>query len=124
MIITHRRDVINTHDQLVHSGGGVAITPTYSQGRDNYFVGWHIYRVNAAGARLATDKQAAWYGNGCKSFVAIERDRGKAALLRAQQWVAEQGLYSGPWVRNAQRSYVPAAVNKAHPIQRWRSPRT
>lgn len=102
--------IINTYDQLKAAGGGVAITKAFS--------GWHIYRINAAGERLVTDPKAAWYDYGMKSFVAIESDRGQAALARAKAWVKEQGLYDGEWKRNRFGDYIPADIAKRFPLPR------
>lgn len=109
------RGIINTHDQLVAAGGGVAITRATSGGRDSFFAGWHVYRI-VNGRAVKTDPDSAWYDGGMKSFVAIERDRGKAALARAIAWVAAQGWYKGDWKRNRQQDYVPAPIQRDFPI--------
>jgi hypothetical protein len=93
------------------------ISASYNVGRDTYFDGWIVLRVNADGKELATDKDAAWYHYKRKWFgSAGDNDRGKAALAKAQAWVAGQGWCSGPWTRNRMHDYVPAAINKAFPI--------
>ena len=116
------RSIINTHDQLVAAGGGVAITPSRTVGREPRVSGWAIYRVNAAGKQVVTDKDAAWYDQGCKVFLffsAPARETARVwALEQAQQWVAKQYGETGPWKRNVMRAYVPERIAKAFPLPR------
>jgi hypothetical protein len=93
---------INTWDQI--GSGGVFISRAYSPGRARDFKGWHV-----VGVGFRTDPDAAWYDNGCKTFLADlgEKDRGKAALERAKRWAGERyGI--GGWKRNGAGDYIPA----------------
>jgi len=111
--------IINTHDQLVAAGGGVAITRAYTPSRERRVCGWAVYRVNAAGEKLATDPKAAWYDHGCKTFLKFGRGD---ALADAKEWVAETYGEGGPWKRNSWGDYVAAPIAKAFPLaQRKRS---
>ena len=116
--------VINTHDQLLLNGGGVAIVPSYGGTRTRYFYGWAVYRINKRGSQIVTDPNAHWSDHGKKVFSAslaegetsVERSRN--ALAAAKKWVAEQGWYDGEWARNRIRDYVPKDVNKRFPIRK------
>lgn len=113
------REIINTHDQLRAAGGGVAIVPASLPGRSPYQYGWAVYRVNAEGKGLVTDKDAAWYEYGKKVFSDLRSEGGRmGALAAAKAWVAEQGWYDGPWTRNRMRDYVPTEMNKQFPLRR------
>lgn len=109
--------ITNTHDQLVASNGGVAITPAQTQGRSPRFYGWTVYRIDAKGREVVTDCNAAWYNYGRKTFSATMKGR-MESLQEAKEWVAAQGWYDGKWVRNRMFDYVPADVNKRFPLPR------
>jgi hypothetical protein len=112
-MVTER--VINTHDQLVRSGGGIAIVPAMMPGRRPHQNGWGVYRVNADGKQLITDKKAAWYDHCRKTFSEFGCSR-EDALKEAQEWVKATYGEEGPWVRNRQKDWVPERVNSAFPI--------
>jgi len=115
--------VVNTHDQLIAMGGGVAIVVSHGGARTDYVDGFLVYRV-VGGRAVVTDPDTAWYHHGRKWFSnSAYRNEGhhKAqakAALDAQRWVREQGWYDGPWVRNGQRDWVPDEVNRLFPIRR------
>ena len=109
--------LINTHDQLVAAGGGVAIMPSYTQGRGSARVGWGIYRVDAAGKQIVTDSEAPWYNYGRKVFYSRTRSHDES-LEEAKAWVAERCNEPGPWHRNHMRDYVPERIAKQFPIRR------
>lgn len=116
--------IINTHDQLVAAGGGVAIVGAYGPGRDSGSDGVLVYRV-VNGRAVVTDSDAVWYFYGRKhfsaAFAAGRTARAEAqaqAAKTAQTWVREQGWYAGIWVRNAMRDYVPEDVQRRFPIVR------
>lgn len=118
------RIIINTHDQLVAAGGGVAIVSSSSPGTNQYVDGVLVYRI-VNGRAVSTDTEAAWYHYGRKHFssgFATGRAAKSAAFIRAaeeaQKWVSKQGWYSGPWVRNAMRDYVPEEIQSRFPIVR------
>lgn len=117
------KEIVNTHEQLVAAGGGVAITRSYTHGRTVYFYGWAIYRV-VNGKQVATNPKAAWYDYGKKVFSATgaggdtPAERSRNALEAAKQWVAEQGWYDGEWARNQSRDYVPKDINKRFPLRK------
>lgn len=117
------REIVNTHDQLVAAGGGVAIMPAYTGTRTQYFYGWAIYRVNEHGKQVVTDPKAHWSDYGKKVFSTLGQkgntpaERSRNALAAAKAWVAEQGWYDGEWTRNRRRSYVPKEINKRFPIR-------
>ncbi len=117
------KEIINTHDQMVAAGGGVAIVPAFAGTRTQYQCGWAIYRVNSNGQAVVTDPLAHWQNNHKKVFSDFAQDgsttleRRRAALEAAKQWVAEQGWYSGEWARNRQRDYVPKDINKQFPLK-------
>ena len=120
------RSIINTHDQLRALGGGVAIVVSYGGGRDTHVDGWCVYRVDARGQRLVTDKDAAWYRNSLKWFpldsglgLSFAERRTRAAEA-AKAWVAKQGWYGGEWKRNAVGDYVPIEAQRRFPIKRRR----
>lgn len=119
------REIINTYDQLRAAGGGVAIVPSYSGTRTQYFYGWGILRVNDKGKQVITDPAAHWTDNGKKVFSAsfgtegdTRAERSRNALAQAKQWVAEQGWYNGEWTRNRMRDYVPKEINKRFPLRK------
>ena len=105
--------ILNTHDQLTAAGGGVAIIPNYGGSRSTYQNGWAIYRVNAAGQQLITDRSAHWSDFGKKVFCGGDK---KELLEIAKQWVFTQGWYGGNWTRNRVRDYVPEEINKKFPL--------
>jgi len=111
----------NTYDQLRHAGGGVAISLNYGGTRQYYVYGYEVWRIGPKGEKIVTDPDASWFNYGKKvfrgegdNFHARQRD----ALAKAQAWVAEQGWYNGPWVRNRLRDYVPEEINKRFPIKK------
>lgn len=108
--------VINTWDQLVASGGGVAITKKYSSGRDPSFSGWGILRVDAKGKQIATVPKAPYYDLGQKVFSTFGTTR-MEALAQAKAWVAKKFGYDGKWTRNRMGDYVPTDVHKRFPIR-------
>lgn len=114
--------MINTHDQLVAAGGGVALCPNHVGIRTTRIYGWHVYRVDAAGVKIVTDPKAAWYDYGRKVFYPPAdlpfHERQRAALAEAQAWVKKQGWYAGEWSRNRMGDFVPADVQKRFPIQK------
>lgn len=117
------REIINTHDQLRAAGGGVAILPSYTGTRTQYFYGWAVYRLNAEGKQITTDPKAHWSDYGKKVFSTLgakgvsSAERSRNALAAAKQWIAEQGWYDGEWTRNRVRDYVPRDINKRFPIR-------
>lgn len=117
------RGIINTYEQLVAAGGGIAITPARIGAREQYIYGWNIYRVNAQGQKLVTDKNAAWYQHGKKWIAPPDGVHGHhkaqaAALELAKAWVAETYGELGPWKRNRMRDYVPERINKQFPLRK------
>lgn len=94
--------IINSHDQI--DAGDVYIAKSYSVGRDPRFNGWNI-----VGKGFDTDPDAPWYRYNKKHFSKFEdgNDRGKAALERAKQWVAEN-YGDRKWKRNKMGEYVDA----------------
>lgn len=117
------KEIINTHDQLVAAGGGVAIMPSYTGTRTQYPYGWAVYRLNASGQRVITDPEAHWSDYGKRVFSHSKHsgtpaEQKRASLETAKQWIAEQGWYEGEWVRNRMRDYVPKDINKQFPIRK------
>ena len=114
----------NTHEQLKAAGGGVAIVPSYTGGRTQYFRGWAVYRLNGQGKQVVTDPSAHWQDYGKKVFSTMQAEgstpaeRSRFALSQAKAWVAKQGWYSGEWKRNRIRDYVPAEINKKFPLRK------
>lgn len=111
------QEVVNTWDQLVNSGGGIAIVPARMPGRQSHQNGWAVFRVNEKGQQLVTDKKAAWFNHGKMTFSEFTTSRA-AALLEAQAWIKERYGIDGPWVRNRQRDYVLATVNQQYPLRK------
>lgn len=110
-------EVVNTHEQLKLTGGGVAITRATSPGRQTCFCGWHIYRINAEGQKIVTDRDAAWYDHHQKTFHANWADR-LVVLEVAKAWVAEKYGITGTWVRNTSGDYVLQDINKRFPLRK------
>ena len=110
--------IINTHDQLVAAGGGVAIMTARSSGRMPRACGWAVYRVNARGEQIVTNADAAWYEYKRKTFYWRLYGDKAAALESAQEWIAEHLGEPGPWKRNAVRDYVPERIQKQFPIKK------
>lgn len=110
------KEIINTHDQLVAAGGGIAICPAYSGAREMHRNGWNVYRVGEKGDRIATDPNAHWTDHGEKRFSEVEQTR-EQALEAAKRWVADTYGEHGPWKRNRMYDYVPERIAKAHPLR-------
>ena len=112
---------INTHEQLMAAGGGIAIMPVYhgvSRAERTTSNGWSVYRI-VNGQQISTDPSAPWYCHGRKTFVFHSGKHSKAdALAMAQRWVAEQGWYDGQWTRNRMGDYVPSDTNRRFPLPR------
>ena len=111
----------NTYDQLAAAGGGIAIMVSWGGIRDKYVNGWQIYRLNADGKQLVTDKDAAWYHCQRKWFSHMgypgtRHQKQAAELEEAKAWVAETYGEQGPWKRNRSRDYVPERINAAFQI--------
>jgi hypothetical protein len=121
------RGIINTYDQMIASGCGVAIVVSWGGIRDRYVDGWLVLRRDKQGREVPTDPKAPWYHHGHKWFGMRSNgsfaERRHEAFLRAAAWVAEQGWYSGEWKRNALGDFVPADVQKRFPIKRRANPK-
>lgn len=113
--------LLNTHDQLVAAGGGVAIIVAHSPGRSRSPCGWSVYRI-VDGKQVITDKIAAWYERGMKTF--HYGTTKMEAFEAAKAWVAEKYGESGPWHRNVMRDYVPERIAKKFPIRKAPRPKT
>lgn len=111
--------IINTFDQLVAAGGGVAIVPTTigtSRAEKQVATHWLVIRV-VNGKLVDTDPKAAWYFHGRKAFGWFAGTKEKAnALKTAQAWILKTYGINGPWTRNRLGDYVPTIVNKTFPI--------
>jgi hypothetical protein len=107
--------IINTYDQLVAAGGGVAICYR-AQGdhRSCESPRWRIMRVKG-GREIVTDPRAHWMDYGAKAFYTYGQDR-MGVLEVAKEWAAKHLKEPGPWVRNRMRDYVPERINKQFPI--------
>lgn len=122
--MSEEHEIINTYDQLCRAGGGVAIMPSYTGSRTQYFYGWAVYRVNEHGKQIVTDPKAHWSDCGKKVFSASSQqgdtpaERSRAAREAAKQWIAEQGWYNGEWQRNRAQDYVPKDINQRFPIRK------
>jgi hypothetical protein len=111
-------DTINTFEQLVKSGGGIAIlfyrdTSRERGGRGAKFA---VIRVNAKGQQLITDRNAHWTDYGKKAFHVGLGVKKPEALAEAQAWVRDIYGIAGPWVRNRMGDYVLAEVNARFPL--------
>jgi hypothetical protein len=111
------KEVINTHDQLVAAGGGIAITTCYTPGRRRRKCGYAIYRLNEKGQKMITDPDAAWYDNKMKTFNWAGNEKANV-LAEAQAWVASVFSYTGQWVRNRHGDYVLKEINKRFPLRK------
>jgi hypothetical protein len=123
--MSETRRIYNTHGQLSAAGGGIAIVKSYGGIRDKFVDGWEIVHTGADRRPIPTDPKAPWYRHGAKWFSSFSHDgtfhdRQRAALAEAQAWVADTYGERGPWARNAQGDFVPARIQKAHPIKRQR----
>lgn len=110
------REAVNTHDQLVLAGGGVAIMKAYAGMRDMRPWAWKVYRVDAHGEVLPTGtdgyKVFSWFIAGRpKQEVRAER------LQETKDYIAEKFGYSGKWVRNWMGDYVPEDIHKRFPLR-------
>jgi len=115
--------IINTHDQLMAAGGGIAIVPAYYGVREVRIHGWRVYRI-VRGKPVNTDTGGHWTDYGLKRFTASGAHypnwhaRQRAALLQAQEWIAKTYGEKGPWARNRMGDYVPERINDEFPIPR------
>lgn len=118
-----REYCVNTHDQLVRAGGGIAIIENYSGVQHTTIHGYLIYKIDARGQVCATDKQAPWYHRNMKVFLPPAashlsfKERQAHAFANAAAWVKQRYGEEGPWVRNRLRDYVPARIHKAYPLR-------
>lgn len=110
------RPLVNTHDQLVAAGGGIAILYRARGSRPSSVPGWLVLRVDARGVEVATDSRAHFSSYGKKLFIAGASDTRQAALQKALDWVQQTYGEAGPWVMNAVRDYVPERIQKQFPI--------
>jgi len=108
------RRIINTYDQLVAAGGGVAIS--YQPSDRMAVAGWRVFRV-ANGKIVATDPKAHFLDHGQKTFTCSRNDKA-AQFTAAKAWVAATYGEHGPWKMNAMRDYVPERIQKQFPIRR------
>ncbi len=120
---TQTIEIVNTHQQLVAAGGGIAIVTHRGGARSDYVAGWGVYRVGPDGKKIDTNPNAPWYDYGKKvflnsSFSGSFHERSRAALERAKQWITEQGWHKGNWKRNRMRDYVPAEIDLKFPIRK------
>ena len=109
--------IVNTHGQLVAAGGGIAILFYRDCSRERGGRGAHyaIYRMNAEGQQLVTDRNAHWMDHGKKTFYVFGTTKPEA-LAAAQAWVLATYGIAGPWVRNRMGDYVLAEVNARFPL--------
>ena len=111
-------EIINTHDQIVAAGGGVAILTAYAPGISRRASGWSVYRVNADGKAIVTDSNAPFYAHGRKEFYYHNKETKEAALEEAKAWILKKYGEAGPWKRNAMRDYVPERIAKQFPLRK------
>jgi hypothetical protein len=110
--------LINTYDQLVAAGGGVAIFMKYTQGRSSRACGWQVYQVDAKGREVLTNKGGPWYEYGRKTFYWSSTKPKLDTLEEIKTWIEEHLGEHGPWKRNPMRDYVPERIAKQFPIRR------
>ena len=109
---------VNTFEQLVAAGGGVAIGTAYAPGRQQYACGWRVWRVvNGRSVRTDDRKDAPWYYHGDRVFSYGFGTDKATALAQARAWVKDQGWYDGPWVRNRFGDWLPTDIHKRFPLQ-------
>lgn len=120
-----RRKIVNTHDQLVAAGGGVAIVIASMETDPAH--AWAVMRWEPGKGDMPTDEKAPWYQHKHRWFhfghYADDRIHGRGAgrrlaLQAAQGWVLRTYGEAGPWKRNALYDYVPTRINDKYPIDR------
>lgn len=116
-------EIVNTYDQLVAVGGGIAICKRWGGIRDRHIAGWVILRVNAKGLQIVTDPEAAWYDNNYKVFAnSLHKgtffQKQSLAFDEAAKWVAEKYGEVGPWKRNRMGDFVSERINKQFPLRK------
>lgn len=107
--------IVNTYSQLARAGGGVAISWHPHEPRMVQPAAWVVWRVGTKGELIRLVEGGPWYHRGAKHFTPFGTTKAEA-LEQAKAWVAAQGLYDGPWVRNRMHDYVPAHINKQFPL--------
>lgn len=109
------RAIVNTWDQLVAAGGGVAVSYHPANDRACMVASWTVFRVAADRREFVTDPKAHWTDNGRKAFHCCGREDKARAEREALAWASERfGVTE--WARNRMRDWVPAEVQKAFPI--------
>ena len=107
--------VINTWDQLVAAGGGVAVSYRAAHDRACVPARWVVFRVDANGHGVKTDPGAHWTDNGCKTFSCHSRETKKMAEAAALAWATEHYGVTA-WDKNRMRDWVPADIEARFPI--------
>lgn len=107
--------IINTHDQLVAAGRGIALIYHTVHPRDCSVRKWSVYAV-MNGKVVRTKSDAPWYDYGQQTFLVGFGLTRMQVLEKAKQWVATNYAEDGPWVRNRMGDYVPKRINDQFPI--------
>jgi hypothetical protein len=117
--------IINTYDQLKAARDAgfatrrtVALSysaPDRSNSRDVSVPKWSVFSPF-----FQTNPEAAWYDNGCKTFLlglkgATHKERKEAALKEAMAWATQRYLIS-EWAKNRQGDYVDKEINDNFPL--------
>jgi hypothetical protein len=111
-----RPRIINTLDQQNCAGGRriVLYRQLASYGRVNVTPAWQV-ALYENGENIGTDRTAAWYDNGYKTFRIPSRGEAKETLLKAIAWANEK-YGKREFVRNKFGDYVEKEVNDRFPI--------
>lgn len=109
--------IINTYDQM-QAAGGDRVAIAWQRADKWRCAGWHVYRL-VNGRQVKTDRDAAWYDNGQKFFLAWHpvREGKPKALAEAIEW-ANKTYGVREFVRNKWGEYVEREVNERFPIAR------
>ena len=115
--------IVNSWDQCVRAGGDrIGISYYAARSRSVMPAHWRVWRL-VDGKEVKTDPKAAWYDNGCKTFLlrlgTTHKERKAHALRDAVEWVKDR-YGERDFVKNRLGDYVEREVNERFPIPKER----
>ena len=102
---------VNTYDQLVKAGYGVAISPRHIGIRETSVFGFEVWK--------ATERGVERFKHEFDVDMSLPfHERQAKALTAAQKWCERVLGIKGPWARNHMGDVIPASIHKAFPLRR------
>jgi hypothetical protein len=109
------REIVNTHDQLVAAVNAGTIQKDQAISVSYRARPGEVSKAVVGSPYFKTDEDAHWMDYGRKTFSAHFNGGWRKSIEVAKEWATETYGIS-EWARNRVGDWVPAIVNKKHPI--------